>query len=291
MRTAQKGQKFQDWFTQQWAITWGKKITPENVPWLMGPFGETGGIADRFIDRLAEEESLVIERNTTSGGLIAEFSKLNLPEGAAERIAQPVKDFYENTACYDLKLSVKWNPFFKLFGRLTNILFSNRIEQLNIPLNNTDGTNHVKSEIITLSEPFSGDVKYTIWYRTLVPTGQVVYSGIYSTCRLPSGQTCIKAVFPLPKGNATVIMSPGVTPDGVFQLTGSGNKFGEPGFYFLLNDANGDYWAHYIRSFRDTLAVSCKDDKIFAEQTLTLWKLRVVRFNYEIERKEIQNTN
>lgn len=287
MRAAHKGQKFQDWFTQQWAIFWGRKITPDAVPWLMGPFGQTDGIADRFIDKLAAEEGLIVERNTTSGGLIADFNKLNLPKAAADSISPLVKDFYEHTSCYDLKLSVKWNPVFKIFGRLTNILFSRRIGQLNIPLDNSIEANRVNSEIIRLSDPVSGNVKYTIWYRTLT-SGQVVYSGIYSTCTLPSGQTCIKAVFPLPNGNATVIMSPSAGPGGALHLISSGKKFGEPGFYFLLNDSDGGHWAQFIRSFRDELMVHSKGDKIFARQTLTLWKMRVVQFNYEIERKRNQ---
>ena len=289
MRSANGGQKFQDWFTQQWAIVWGRRITPKNVPWLMGPFGQVGGIADLFIDRLATEEGLIIERNTTSGGLISEFSKLHLSKEAASSLSRSVIDFYENTACYNLKLSVKWNPVFKIFGKLTNILFSSRIKQLNIPLNNSVGANPVKSEIITLSDPKSGEVKYTIWYRSLISTGQVIYSGVYSTCKLPSGQTCIKAVFPLPNGNATVIMSPTAGPEGALHLISSGKKFGEPGFYFLLNDSKGAHWAQYIRSFRDQLTVYSKEDKVFAEQALTLWKLHVVKFNYEISRKELPN--
>lgn len=286
MKSAHRGQKFQDWFTQQWAILWGRKISPEAVPWLMGPFGQTEGIADRYIDQLAADQGLIVERNVTTRGLIADFSKLNLSTEATGNISRAVVDFYENTSKYNLKLSVEWNPIFKVFGKLTNMLFSRRIGQLNIPLDNTEGTNDVNSEIITLSDPISGDVKYTIWYRTLVSTGQVVYSGIYSTCNLPSGHTCIKAVFPLPNGNATVIMGPSAGPNGALQLNSSGNGFGEPGFYFLLNDSSGSHWAQYIRSFRDQLTVYCKDEQVLAEQTLTLWNWRVVKFNYEIQCKE-----
>lgn len=285
MRVAQSGQRFQDWFTQQWAIMWGKKISPEAVPWLMGPFGQIGGIADRFIEQLATDENLIIERNTTSQGLIPDFSVLNLTDKNHSSVAKPIIDFYEHTACYNLKLSVRWNPFFKLFGKLTNVLFSRRIEQLNIPLNNTEHADDIKSEIITLRNPSTGNIKYIVWYRTLISTGQVVYSGIYSTCVLPSGQTCVKAVFPLPKGNATVIMNPSVGVDGQLQLMSSGKKIGDAGFYFLLNDANGGYWAQFIRSFRDELTVYCVDDKLLAKQTLTLWGWSVVQFNYEIYKK------
>ncbi|MFN6944272.1 MAG: hypothetical protein ACK4ND_04955 [Cytophagaceae bacterium] len=281
-RLAYPGQKFQDWFTQQWAIFWGKRIEPETMPWLMGPFGKPGVIADDFVNKIAEEEGLIIERNTTSHGLIFSIKELKLSDAESARLSQKVIDFYETTGLYNLTFSVKWNPLFKIFGKLTKYLFSNRLEQLNIPTNKVEGSQQINSEIITLSDPKSGQVKYTVWYRTFQATGQVLYSGVYTTCTLPSGKACVKAVFPLPNGNATVIMSPSVGPNGELRLDASGKKFGDPGFYFLLNDSKGDFWSQYISSFRDQLNVCCHEGNIIAEQTLTLWHCRVLRFNYEI---------
>ncbi|MEB2777440.1 hypothetical protein SYJ56_19150 [Algoriphagus sp. D3-2-R+10] len=278
-------QKFQDWFTQQWVILWGKRIDPKQVPWLMGPFGKLGTIGDGFVNHLAEAEGLSIERNSSAQGLISSMHKLDLPEEESLRLSQMVIDFYENTALYALKFSAKWNPLFRLFGKLVNYLFSNRIGQLNIPTNSSQGSQQICSEIITLSDPMSNEVKYTVWYRTFIPTGQVLYSGVYSTCKLPSGKTCIKAVFPLPNGNATVVMSPSVGAGGELRLISSGKKFGDPGFYFLLNDSKGDFWSQYISSFCDELTVYCHEGSLFAKQTLTLWHLRVVQFKYEIHRK------
>jgi hypothetical protein len=282
MRLAYPGQKFQDWFTQQWVILWGKRIEPEDVPWLMGPFGKLGATADDFVNRLAEDEGLVIQRNAASRGLVYSINELKLPETECARLSQSVVDFYERTSHYKLNISVKWNPLFKNFGRLIQYLFSNRIKQLNIPTENLGRSVQVNSEIITLSDPKSDDVIYTIWYRTFKSSGSVLYSGVYTTCKLPSGRACIKAVFPLPNGNATVIMSPGVGPNGELRLDSSGEKFGDAGFYFLLKDSKGDVWAQYISSFRDQLVVSCHEGNLNAQQTLTLWHWRVLRFNYEI---------
>jgi hypothetical protein len=44
MNLALTKQKFQDWFTQQWVILWGRRIDPSSHAWLMGPFGELNGI-------------------------------------------------------------------------------------------------------------------------------------------------------------------------------------------------------------------------------------------------------
>jgi hypothetical protein len=286
MRLAYRGQKFQDWFTQQWAIFWGKRIDQETVTWLIGPFGKPGLIGDNFVNQIAEDEGLTIERNATSRGLIFSIKELKLSEEESARLSQKVIDFYEKTGLYKLRFSVKWNALFRIFGRLVKYLFSNRIGQLNIPTNNVASSKQISSEIITLSDPHSGKVKYTVWYRAFESSGQVLYSGVYTTCTLPSGQACIKAVFPLPNGNATVIMSPSVGPNGELRLDSSGKKFGDPGFYFLLYDSKGDLWAQYISSFRDQLNVCCHEGNITAEQTLTLWHRRVLRFNYEIHREK-----
>lgn len=286
MRFAYPIQRFQDWFTQQSVIFWGKRIEPETVPWLMGPFGKLGSIADDFVNQLAEEEDLLIERNSLSAGLLFSIQELKISDVESARLSQSIIDFYENTTLYKLKVSVQWHPLFKIFGTLIVKLFSNRIQQLNIPTNNLESLNQINSEIITLKDAKSEKVKYTIWYRTFGSTGHVLYSGVYNTCALPSGKICIKAVFPLPKGNATVIMSPSVDSDGGLHLDSSGKKFGDPGFYFLVTDSKGDFWSQYVRSFRDHLNVYYRDGKILAEQTLTLWRLRVLRFKYEIHRNE-----
>ncbi len=286
MRLAYRKQKFQDWFTQQWVILWGKKINAEDYPWLMGPFGNLTGIGEDFIQQLATKENLTIQRNNQTRGLIPSIDMLHLSQSELTNLSQEVIRFYEKTALYNLHFSVKWNPFFKGFGILVNKLFSKRINQLNVPTRNTKNAENIKSEIITLTDPASGTIKYTIWFRSFISTGKVIYSGIYSTCTLPSGKTCVKAVFPLPKGNATVIMLPCVGLNGELILNSAGKKIGDAGFYFLLNDSKGKYWAQFIRSFRDQLIIGVVNDELTAEQTLTLWGKKVLQFKYAINLKK-----
>lgn len=275
-------QNFQDWFTQQWVILWGRKIDPDEYPWLLGPFGEVNGIGEDFIFQLAKKENLIVRRNCRQTGLLASIQSIGLKETALDKLSKQVIDFYENTSEYQLQFNVRWNPFFKIFGYLVNRLFSQRINQLNIPTSNIKDPEILKSEIIQLVDSATEEVKYTIWLRKFVSTGKVIYSGIYGNCKIPSGQTCIKAIFPLPKGNATVIMKPGVSENNGLVLDSSGTKFGDAGFYFLLNDAKGNYWAQFIPSFTDTLTVSENDQLLTAKQTLKLWKLRVATFSYTI---------
>lgn len=121
-------------------------------------------------------------------------------------------------------------------------------------------------------------------------TGKVIYSGIYTTCTLPSKITCIKAIFPLPKGNATVILKPTVGERNELSLDSSGTKFGDAGFYFLLNDSKGNYWSQYLKSFTDNLIVMEEENYLKANQTLKLWNLKVVNFEYFIEKSTTQKS-
>lgn len=284
MNLAYTMQKFQDWFTQQWVILTGRIINPNKEDWLMGPFGELNGIGEGFIDQLAEKENLSIHRNLNNKGLLASIQQLNLSDDEIKNLSQKVIDFYEKTSNYELEFNVKWNAFFKLFAFLVNRLFSKRINQLNIPLQNNI-QEKLSSEIIQLIDNITNEVKYTIWLRKIETTGQVIYSGIYGTCTLPSNQTCVKAVFPLPKGNATVIMKPIVGKNNELILDSSGKRFGDAGFYFLLNDSKNNYWAKFVSSFTDELIIRENGEKLIATQTLKLWNLKVAEFNFKINYK------
>tara|TARA_R110002167_G_scaffold15520_1_gene61936 strand:- start:95 stop:967 length:873 start_codon:yes stop_codon:yes gene_type:complete len=275
-------QNFQDWITQQWVILFGEKIIPNKNKWLLGPFGKTNGIGIKFIEQLAETEQLVIDKSKINKGILHSISQLNLSEKELDKLSKNVIDFYENTSNYDFDLNIKWNPFFKILGNLLNILFSSRIQQLNIPMDNSKESKALESKIIHLTNKHNKEVERIIWLRTFKNSEQVVYSGVYETCTIPNGETCIKAIFPLPNGNATVILNPSVGENGELILTSSGKKIGDSGFYFLLNDSEGNLWTKFIKSFKDQLIVSSINEKIKAKQTLTLWGLRVLTFEYKI---------
>jgi hypothetical protein len=285
MYFADTKQKFQDWFTQQWAIFWGRKINLEEYNWLIGPFGNLNGIGRDYISQLAKTENLIILKSQNYQGLLSSFEELHLPKNERSNIPNPIIDFYERTSDYNLQLAINWNPIFRVIGILVNKLFSHRINQLNIPTSAIAGNESLNSEIIQLYNAETNELKYTIWMRSLKSSNQVIYLGVYGTCILPSGKTCIKAVFPLPNGNATIIMTPRVEKNGTFILDGSGSKVGDAGFYFLLNDEKKEIWTQYIRSFRDRLVLKIDNNNIIAEQTLTLWHFNVLKFSYIINRK------
>ena len=79
-----------------------------------------------------------------------------------------------------------------------------------------------------------------------------------------------------------MILTPSVGKNGELILDSSGQRIGDSGFYFLLRDSKGQLWSKFIKSFKDKLVVKSMNDRITATQTLTLWNLKVLEFEYEI---------
>ena len=279
----------QDWLTQIWARTTGRKINPQSNRWLMGPFGQTSGIADTFVQQLMEEENLKLEKNHASFGLLDSIEQLNLPGQDLAKLNPLVKDFYEHTFGYGFEVWSHWCGVFYPFGWLIRLLFSRRLQQLNLPLNPLDSALGIESNIWKLYADGAQHPEYTIWYRILKSQQNVIYSGVYSTTQLPStNETCLKVVFPLPNGNATVIMKIEMKHDGSLLLTSQGKRFGDPGFYFLLTDQKGTYWAKYVHAMHETIHVyEDEEGDLRTDHVLNLDGVTFLKLHYKMRPKKI----
>ncbi len=274
-----------DWITQKWVILTGKRIMFDSYPWLEAPMGKPVGIGRDFYELYARENRLRIE-NRSDAGLLDHFGALDDGKFDVRRIDPQVADFYERTSSYEMDAWSEWCSFFKPFGLILSYLFSKRLQQLNVPLSPLDTAAGVRSKILKLSDPDSGKVRHTAWVRELIRSDHVIYAGSYSTVYMPGyGGTCIKVAFPLPNGNALVIMKPEILPDGSFQVTSAGRRFGDPGFYFTLHDRNGKYYARYVRSFRESIRVYVSGNAVRADHVLTLFSLRVLHIHYKLTKK------
>lgn len=269
-----------DWITQYWNILLGKKVDARKDAWLMGPIGAIGEDADRFIERIAEERGLRIERNLPGTGLVESLEDWGIP------VSPGIADFYRRTTQYRLSVTTSWTPLFGHLGYLVAQLFSRRIQQLNLPQDGNDETVAFDTEITKLIGG-GGKLEHTIWNRSVKGTGEVVFFGIYTSCRIPSGECCVKASFPLPQGSATIIFRPENDAQGNLALVSSGKKDGDPGFYFLVEDGQGCLWKHYLPGLRERILISENSDgSLTATHTLRLWSLRVFSMIYGITRED-----
>lgn len=288
MRINKTGGHLQDWFTQVWVKTTGRRFDPEKDAWLIGPIGDTDIIGDKFIDVLAQQDNLQIVKNVESAGLLEAFEDLQLSLEERSRLNPKVVDFYEKTSKYNFEIWSEWKGVFKPFGWLLSVIFSKRLQQLNLPLSSLQSAKGIESNIIKLVDKGSGQSKWTVWYRILKSTNNVIYSGVYTTCEVPNiPGKLLKVVFPLPNGNATVIMRKEILLDGSLKLTSDGRKCGDNGFYFTLTDHKGKHWTRFVKSMYEWIRVYVDEDNILrADHNLHFYGFPFLNLHYKMTEKQ-----
>lgn len=270
------------WFIHFLIWVFGRKYRDEDIQWLLGPVGGDH-IGDRPYDETAQTEGLTIERNAERGGLIPDFDALAGPEFEPTDASQPIREFYENTAAYrlDTWATTYFPARLALWLLVTTI--SRRVDQLNFPLESLDMAHGMTSEIVLLRKP-DGSIKYTGWLRKLRKTGRTIYTGFYMTEQIPAWPSrCVKVVFPMPNGNATVILRPENGPDGEFRLDTSGKGFGDVGFYRVTRLSNGRHRVWRIRTLREKFRFYVDEDGApRCEHDISFLGLRVLSLHYRV---------
>ncbi len=279
----------QDWLTQLWVKATGRRVQESSAKWLLGPIGNTDKIGDTFIDNLCLQEKLNVVKNKNDFGLMNSVKDWQLADADSKRLNKEVANFYERTVDYNFEIWSSWSGFFYPFGKLLNCLFSRRLQQLNLPLNPLDSSKGVESNIVKLFSEDSAIARYTVWYRILKSKNDVIYSGVYSTTFLKSiEQQCLKVVFPLPNGNATVIMKISVLNDGSLFLASKGKKFGDPGFYFTLKNSREIFWAKYVKAMHETIKVYQDEEGVLrADHFLKIWGMYFLKLHYKMTKKSL----
>jgi hypothetical protein len=275
----------QDKITQIWVKITGRKINLQNEQWLIGPIGNEDIIKDKFIEKLKEKENLQLLVNPKDAGLLESISDLDFTEEELRILNPQVIDFYENTSNYHFEIWSEWKSLFKPFGKALSIIFSKRLQQLNLPLNSLDSSKGINSEIIKLSNEHK--TVWTIWYRKLKSSNDVIYAGVYTTAFVPKyNKNLLKVIFPLPNGNASVIMTKKVLSDGSLLLSSDGKKFGDNGFYFTLTDHKGNYWAKFVSSMHEWIKVYEDGEKVLrADHNLKFYGFPFLKLHYKMTKK------
>lgn len=253
--------------------------------WLDGPTGDPAGIGNDFFHKLATTLGLEL-RQPVAAGLLQDFEVLRSPDFDPGIVAKEVVDFYQSTSLYSMDAWSEWTGVFRPFGFLLAFIFSRRLQQLNIPLSALDTSRGLTSEVLQLVDTRTQNVHLTAWVRQLLKTGNVLYAGAYSACRVPQyNGLCLKVVFPLPNGNAMVIMRPVAHPDGSFSVVSHGHGFGDAGFYFTVH-SGGRVRARYLKSLRESIRVyPAERATVRADHTLSLWGITFLRLHYRLQRK------
>lgn len=272
-----------DWVTQQWVRSTGRKVRLAECAWLDGPVGGTRGIGKDFFLGYADKHNLELVESGRRG-LLQDFKSLAGSGNDPAAVAPEVGDFYEQTSDYELDAWSEWHGLFKPFGTALAVIFSRRLQQLNIPLSAMDSSKGMTSHVLQLRSRETGALVQTAWVRELRATGNVIYAGSYSVCRVPGFDSpCVKVVFPLPNGNAMVIMKPESHEDGSFSLTSSGGGFGDPGFYFTVHGEGRAVWARSVRTFKEKITVyAAEAGTARADHELWFCGVKFLRLHYRM---------
>jgi hypothetical protein len=269
---------------RQWVRLTGKRVARREAPWLDCPMGPPGRIGAEFYNYLADREDLRIVP-TLGAGLLPSFDALRGPHFDPGRIRPEVRDFYEHTSFYRLEAwsEAALSTRYFLWGLTTFV--SRKMNQLNFPVSSLELAGGMTSDILPMVRS-NGQQVYTGWLRRVAATDRVIYTGLYSVQQLPGySNPCVKVSFPLPFGSSTVFLRPETQPDGSFKLISSGARFGEPGFYRMV-ETDGKHWrVRYIRTLREFFHVYVdREGTLRTDHTVHFLGLTPLRLHYKLER-------
>jgi hypothetical protein len=269
-----------------WARLTGRRVDLREAPWLRGVTGASRLIGEEYFAQLARQGQLQLQVNALGAGLMARFDDLHSPVFDAACVHPRIRAFYEQTSAYRLDLWSCWSRCIQPFGWLMTSLFSRRLQQLNLPLSPLDPSRGISNDIVQLCEPATGDVRTTGWLRRLSLTGDVLFAGIYSTAQPPNAPgACIKAVYPLPNGNATVFFTPVAGAGGSLELRSEGRQFGDPGFYFSAWRDAESVWVKYVPAMTEWLHVYVGEgEELRADHMFRACGMGFLKLHYAIRR-------
>lgn len=276
--------RFIEWFFRTWVQLLGRKVLRSEDEWLDGPTGSVDRIGADFYQNLSHDSGLAVRINELNSGLMQDFQKLAGASFDPQRIDPRVKDFYERTTNYRLDVWSHWSWLFRPLAWLLVSLVSRRIGQLNLPISPLDTSRGMSSDVIQLVDKGNDEIIYTCWLRTVIATGDVLYAGFYSVCQPPNyPDPCVKVVFPLPRGNTTVVLKAIAYPDGSLELSSSGRRFGDPGYYRALEIDPDTRKIRLIRALKESIHVYVDDQGILrTDHVFRFWSLKMLRLHYKI---------
>ena len=267
-----------------WVRVTGRRVAKADAPWLDSPTGPVGRIGAEFYDGLAGARGLEIRREPRAG-LLPDFDVLAGPGFDPSRVHPTIRDFYEHTADYRLDAWSEAGGAMRPFlGAITRFV-SRPMDQLNVPVSSLDLAHGMASDILPMVRADTGERVYTGWLRRLPGLGRVLYTGLYATTRPPDFTgPCVRVSFPVPRGSATVVLRPEAGDDGSFRLISDGRRFGQPGFYRLVETDPGHWRARFIRPLRERFELYVdRAGLVRCDHTLTLHGLTVFRLHYRME--------
>jgi hypothetical protein len=251
--------------------------------WLRAPMSDGPQVRDGWLASEAAAYGGEVRDGVPGAGLMRSLSELDGPGFSAADLRPEIRDFYEHTSDWRMEVWVAWSPIFWPGGELVSRMFGQRLEQLALPTRPLDVARGMDSRIAVI-EDGDGVQRAAGWLRTLRSTGDYVFSGCYSTRRLPGADRAgVHVAFPLESGNLQVFLRPDHGDAGSLWLRSPGEPFGGNGAYVVAVDRGRTYASR--APIHETFHLYVDDEGVLrADHTLKLWSAQAVRLHYKLER-------
>jgi hypothetical protein len=265
-----------DAMAQAWMVATSRRVRSEQVPWLLGPIAGSDVVGHALGGR------------TSTGadhGLLPSFGALAGSTFDPSDVDPRIADFYEHTTRWRLDLWSEWSPVAWPFGRLVAAMWSQRLQQLSLPMRPLDVSHGMDSDVVHLHDA-QDRVVGSAWLRTMRKTGATTYSGLYGTVVLPgSEQPSVRVVFPLPLGSLPVLLSPSADGSGGFLLRSALGPFGGDGAYLVLHRADGTLNVRRIPIAEQFHVYVDDDGDLRTDHHLRLWSVPAITLHYRMRRE------
>jgi len=268
---------------QTWMVLTSRPVERDRFPWLLGPAAGNEVVGHGWVD----QEAQAIGGRTSTGpdlGLLPDFNALASPAFDAARVNPKIVDFYEHTSAWQLDLWSEWCPFAWPFGWLLTSMWSERLQQLSLPMRPLDVSFGMDSQVVQLHGPDDAVVG-AAWLRSMRKTGATTYSGLYGITELPSQRRpSVRVVFPLPRGCLSVFLRPSVDDAGGLHLHSPIGEFGEEGAYLVLNRGDGRINARRVPVAEHFHLYVDGDGDVRTDHFVRLWSVPTIRLHYRLRR-------